>query len=141
MSDDHLQPLDAHKLTWAVLLGKWVEFARSAVALPNDEQGNKLRQSVPDLIMLQAVWFALQHMNELSTDQQALGVDRAGVLIDHHVQSLTQRWSPDALPDQIQQLIDDAKKVYLEIVHKQAQNLPQTPNNPKNTQDSQDSNT
>ncbi|MFG0248959.1 MAG: hypothetical protein ACF8OB_08745 [Phycisphaeraceae bacterium JB051] len=140
MSDDHLQHLDAHKLTWAVLLGKWVEFARSAVGLPDDEQGNKLRQSVPDLIMLQAVWFALQHMDELSADQQALGLDRAGVLIDQHAQVLQSRWSPDPLPQRIEQLIGDAQKMHDKKSENHADAASELGKNPENSHDSQDSN-
>ncbi|HCD34382.1 MAG TPA: hypothetical protein DER01_18370, partial [Phycisphaerales bacterium] len=107
-SDDHL---DTHRLTWAVLLGKWVQFARSAVALPDDEQGRKLRASVPDLIMLQAVWFALQHMDELSAAEQALGLDRATVLVDHHTVQLNAHWQSEDLPQKIEQLITDVRQM------------------------------
>ncbi len=140
MSDDHLQHLDAHKLTWAVLLGKWVEFARSAVGLPDDEQGNKLRQSVPDLIMLQAVWFALQHMDELSAEQQALGLDRAGVLIDQHAGVLRSRWAPDPLPQRIEELILDAQKMHQQKSENHAESASKLGKNPENSHDSQDSN-
>ncbi len=98
------------KLTWAVLLGRWVQFARSAVALPHEGDGRKLRDSVADLIMLQAVWFALQHLQELDADQRALGLDRAGVLIEKHEQALRQRWADTAMPESMQQLIDDARR-------------------------------
>ena len=70
-------PHDADGLTWAVLLGRWVEFARSSVALPGTGDGRRLRDSVPDLIMLQAVWFALEHLGELGAGERALGLDRA----------------------------------------------------------------
>ena len=106
---DKLQHLDAQKLTWAVLLGKWVEFAKSAVALPNDEQGVRLKESVPDLIMLQAVWFALEHMDELSPAEHALGCDRAAVLIEKHTLQLRERWKSNPFPELIEQLIVDAQ--------------------------------
>lgn len=107
-ADDYL---DTHRLTWAVLLGKWVQFAKSAVALPDDEQGRKLRASVPDLIMLQAVWFALQHMNELSSNERALGLDRAALLIEQHEQNLHHCWFPKELPDRVLELIRDARQM------------------------------
>jgi hypothetical protein len=122
--DNHL---DAHKLTWAVLLGKWVEFARSAVGLPDDQQGRRLKASVPDLIMLQAVWFALQHMDELTADELALGCDRACVLIDQHEAQLRQRWQPQPLPPQITQLITDARQMLLKVTPNPNEN--DTPNN------------
>ena len=100
-------PLDADKLTWAVLLGRWVSFARSAVALPRAGDAGLLRESVPDLIMLQAVWFALQHLDGLPADERALGLDRARVLIEKHEAALRDRFGA-ALPPQARELIGDA---------------------------------
>ncbi|MEX0774776.1 MAG: hypothetical protein WD042_03570 [Phycisphaeraceae bacterium] len=97
------------KLTWTVLLGRWVDFARSAVALPADADGRRLRESVPDVIMLQAVWFALQHLEELDAGQRALGLDRAAVLIEKHTGALQRRWGANALPAQIGELVADAR--------------------------------
>lgn len=102
-------PLYPDRLTWAVLLGRWVDFARSAVALPTDTEGAKMRESVVDIIMLQAVWFALQHLQELTAAERALGVDRAGVLIEKHASALRQRWH-DAMPTGIEELIIDATR-------------------------------
>ena len=103
------EPLDADNLTWAVLLGRWVDFARAAVALPDDAAGNRLRDSVPDIIQLQAVWFALQHMDGLAADQHALGLDRAAVLIDKHATKLRDRFAGEAIPEMIAELIGDAR--------------------------------
>jgi hypothetical protein len=100
--------LDTRKLTWAVLLGRWVDFARSALALPDHQQGRALKASVPDLVMLQAVWFALQHLGDLPTDERALGIDRAQVLIERHAEALEQRFADQPMPEQIRELIDDA---------------------------------
>ena len=97
-------------MTWAALLGRWVEFARSALALPRDEVGDAMRESVPDVIMLQAVWFALKDMENLPQDQRALGMDRAEVLIEKHAEAVEQRWSAGrgAMPPQLRELVDDA---------------------------------
>jgi len=104
-------PLDPKSLTWAVLLGRWVDFARSAVALPDDAEGTRLRQSVGDIIQLQAVWFALQHLGDLPPAERALGLDRAAVLIDRHADALAKRYAePDAaLPAMVAELIADAR--------------------------------
>ncbi len=100
--------MDSDKLTWAVLLGRWVEFARSALALPDDDAGRRLRDSVPDIIALQAVWFALDHLDELDADERALGIDRAEILIEKHRQALISRFGDD-LPPQLAELIADAQ--------------------------------
>ena len=106
------RPLRPRQLTWAALLGRWVEFARSAMALPEDTVGTAVRDSVPDIIMLQAVWFALKDMDGLTDAERALGLDRAEVLIDRHAGALNRRWAGDAstpMPRQLQELIDDAR--------------------------------
>ena len=78
------QGLEPERLTWAVLLARWTDFARSAVALPQDGEAGMVRQSVTDIITLQAVWFALGHLDDLEGPERALGLDRSGVLISRH---------------------------------------------------------
>jgi len=108
-SFDEFEPLHPERLTWPVLLGRWVTFAQSAVALPKDAAGQRLCDAVPDIINLQAVWFSLEHLDELDGDQRALGLDRAEVLIDRHRSALRQRWADEPLPAELQELIDDAE--------------------------------
>lgn len=100
---------DLSDVTWAVLLGRWVDFARSALALPDDAAGRRLRESVPDIIMLQAVWYALGEVDDLDADQRALGLDRAAVLIERHAASLRERFADEPLPELIGELIRDAR--------------------------------
>jgi hypothetical protein len=104
-----MKPLDPDKLTWAVLLARWVEFARSAIALPPTPDGRRLKDSVPDLIMLQAVWFALGHLDGLDARERALGVDRAELLVRRHADALISRFFPGAMPDGVRELIHDAE--------------------------------
>jgi len=92
-----------------VLLAKWVAFARSAVAMPASGAEGLFKQSVPDIIGLQAVWFALDEMDGLSDDQKALGIDRAAVLIQTHGASLRKRWVGEAMPNGLIELIHDAE--------------------------------
>ena len=105
MSEPPLQP---DHLTWAALLGRWVEFAKSALALPTDDPGRRMRESVPDIIMLQAVWFALKHMNDLASSERSLGLDRAEVLIEKHSASLEAIWQGEVMPNVLHDLMRDA---------------------------------
>lgn len=105
---DQGEALDADKLTWVVLLGRWVEFARSALALPDDKAGRAMRDSVADIIALQAVWFALQHIEELDADEKALGLARAEVLIERHTGAVTDRWRGSEMPLELSSLVTDA---------------------------------
>ena len=65
-NDDHENAQDKAQdkarekaLTWAALLGKWAEFARSAVALPDEGDGGLVKKAVPDIIALQSSPHAL----------------------------------------------------------------------------------
>ncbi len=104
------EPVGEDLLTWHILLGRWIEFARSAVALPQEGDAGLVRESVADIIALQAVWFALQHLDELNNDQRALGVARSQVLIERHAQAIRARWAGDQLPSELTALIDDAQR-------------------------------
>ncbi|MEM6504300.1 MAG: hypothetical protein AAGC44_14000 [Planctomycetota bacterium] len=112
---DQNEPLGADRLTWAVLLARWTDFARSAVALPEDGGPGLIRQSVTDIITLQAVWFALKQMDDLSDVERALGLDRAGVLIQRHRDAIQTRFNGQPLPEDLQSLIDDVWEAYSEI--------------------------
>lgn len=105
----HLEP---QKITWSVLLGQWVDFARSALALPDNEEGRRLKDSVADIIILQAVWFALQHLNELEPDEKALGLDRAEFLIETHSQQICARWNKSSMPSTLSEIMDDARRQF-----------------------------
>jgi hypothetical protein len=102
-------PLDVPRLTWAAVLGRWVEFSRGAVALPADATGRRMRASVPDIIMVQAVWFALGELNELDAAERAVGLDRAAILIEKHAGALERRWRRPGLPAAVRELIADAR--------------------------------
>lgn len=110
MSD--VEPLEPDRLTWAVLLARWTDFARSAVALPEDGEPGRVRQSVTDIITLQAVWFAMGQMDELSPAERAIGLDRAGVLIDRHHSAILARFSGNPLPEDLESLLSDVADAY-----------------------------
>lgn len=99
------QQLDV--MTWTALLGYWVQIARGALFLPDDMPGQRLRESVPDIIMLQAVWFALGRLDDLDGGERDLGMDRAAVLIDRHRDALNQRFSDTPMPEILRQLVQD----------------------------------
>jgi len=103
-----MSELDTNKLTWAALLGQWVEFARSAVALPDDADGRAWRSAVPEIIGLQAVAMALRDADRLDHEQLAVGVDRARVLIERHTANLHRAFGTTDLHPMLVELITDA---------------------------------
>lgn len=100
--------LRPRQLTWAALLGRWVEFARSAVALPDDAEGRAWKKVIPDVIGLQAVTMALRDADQLDADERALAVDRSRLLIERHTRQLHEAFGPGELHEQLVELITDA---------------------------------
>jgi len=105
--ESSFEPLHPEQLTWAVLLARWTDFARSAVVLPATVEGQQMRDSVADVITLQAVWFSLQHLEELDRGQRQIGLDRAGVLIERSRSAIQRRYG-EVVPDLMRELIEDA---------------------------------
>lgn len=103
-----MSEIDDRKLTWAALLGRWVELARAAVALPDDAEGRAWRASIPHIISLQAVTMALGEAGELDADERALGIDRAHILIDRAREGLTEAFGDRASHPMVRELLDDA---------------------------------
>lgn len=95
--------------TWAALLAHWTDFARSALALPRTVDGDRWRRSVPTIIGLQAVTFALGDLGNLPDDEAALGRDRAEILIGRHDAELGAIWSDEGLPVPLSELLSDAR--------------------------------
>lgn len=108
---DEPAPLNSQRLTWAVMLGRWVAFARAAAALPTEGDPGRLRASVADVIVLQAVWHALRNLDDLDEAERELGLDRARVLIDRHALALRTRWG-QTMPPMLRELIDDAEAAW-----------------------------
>ena len=99
---------DDARLTWAVLLGRWVEFAQSAVALPDDADGRAWKAAVPAIIGLQSLAMALQHASELDREERLLGIDRARVGIERYTDELRGAFGDQALHPMLDELILDA---------------------------------
>jgi DNA-binding transcriptional LysR family regulator len=95
-------------LTWATLLARWTDFARSAVALPREGEGGRLRQAVPSLIGLQAVTHALAELDRLPELERSVGLDRAEVLIGRYDAAIGAIWAGEPRPDNVSEFVTDA---------------------------------
>lgn len=99
-------------MTWAALLAKWTEFAQSALALPDDDEGGRLKQAVPSIIALQAVTHACAEIRDLPVDERALGEDKADMLIKKHASELNTIWRGQVMPEAIIELVEDAQLAF-----------------------------
>lgn len=100
--------LHSTELTWVALLGRWLDFARASVALPDNASGRRWMASVAPIINLQAVTFALGQLDELAADERALGQDRAEILIHRATEDLEGAWSGTTMPPLVRELMEDA---------------------------------
>jgi hypothetical protein len=101
--------MNTNAMTWTALLGKWVEFAQASLALPHDAEGERWRQSVPAIIHLQAVTFALDELDQLPSSEQPYAHDMASVMIDDNVSTLESIWADAESPQSIKEVIADAR--------------------------------
>lgn len=104
-----MQPLHPETLTWTALLGKWIEFAQTSVALPRDSEGERWRASVAPIVNLQAVTFALAEMKDLPTADRPLARDKAEILISDNAGKLSELWGETQLPATLQEIIADSR--------------------------------
>lgn len=98
-----------HRVTWSALLGKWTDFAKSAVALPTEGEGGRWRRAVAPIVGLQAVTHALGELGELTEpSDRASALDRAELLIRTHTKELHEIWSGLDLPAELIEVLEDA---------------------------------
>ena len=97
-------------LSWPLLLAKWTEYAKAAVALPRTEEGDRERNSVPAVIALQAATFALSEIHRLPTDERLLGIERADYTIRERSAELDRLWRGHPMPGAMLDLLTDARQ-------------------------------
>ena len=103
-------------LTWAGLLGQWVQFAQTAVALPEGAEGDRWKAAVADLIGLSALTMALDESGHLPDAEKALAKDRAKVLLDRHRDNLRSIFGLDGMHPMVRQMINDAEAAWEHLV-------------------------
>jgi len=107
--NDADRSLEDRAMTWAMLLAKWTEFAQSALALPDDDEGGRLKEAVPAIISLQAITHACAELDVLVHDERCLGIDRAEILLRQNAAELNRIWSGEPMPALIVELVEDAR--------------------------------
>ncbi len=95
-------------LTWTGLLTQWVNFAQASLAIPVEADGPRWRASVPAIINLQAVTFALGDLDRLPRDEQALAIDKAELIIKFAKRELSEIWNTGGPGPMIAEIMEDA---------------------------------
>ncbi|MCW5763410.1 MAG: hypothetical protein KIT88_09245 [Phycisphaeraceae bacterium] len=95
--------------TWSALLGKWTEFAQSAVALPTLGEGGRWRRAVPGIITLQANLHALSELSQIEPAEIPAALVRAGKSIEDASIEISEIWAGEPMPPQALEVVDEAK--------------------------------
>ncbi len=95
--------------TWSSLLAGWVQFAQTAVALPDDQDGDRWRDSIAPAIALHALSMALPELFKLDPAERPLAMDKAEMGIKEHATSINTAWATEPMPDSLIELIEEAK--------------------------------
>ncbi len=103
--------------TWATLLAGWTEFARSAVALPDDADGARWKDSIAPAIALHAASMALPELIRLDPEERPLAMDRSEMLIREQSGVLNQAWRGEPMPESLADLIADARLAWERALH------------------------
>lgn len=102
-------PLHPEAMTWTALLGRWMQFAQATLALREEDDGEKWRASVPAIINLQAVTFALADLDRLPPEEYALAIDKAELLITTSAAQLDAIWADAVRSPSLNEIIADAR--------------------------------
>ena len=102
-------------VSWAALLGRWMEFAQASAALPKTREGDQWRASVTPMITLQAVTFALSEMEQVEASERLLGWDRGEMLCEDAIDQLDQAWGPAAPPELIE-VVEQAEAALTDVL-------------------------
>jgi hypothetical protein len=105
-----MSDLRPESLTWTSLLAQWMRFAQASLAIPEENDGVRWRASVPAIINLQAVTFALAELHQLPVDERALGIDKAQILIEKSEADLDRTWQGRDRSPMLIEIVSDARQ-------------------------------
>lgn len=98
--------------TWASLLAGWVQFAQTALALPDTDDGDRWRDSIAPAIGLHALAMALAELHTLDPEERPLAMDKAEIGIKEHATAINAAWAAEPMPESLAELIEDAKAAW-----------------------------
>ena len=96
-------------MTWAALLAHWTGVAQAAKALPDEGDSGRLKRSLPEIIGLQAVAFAMADLDRVLSHERATAIDKASVLVRRHASAINDIWRGEPLPPAVEEVIEDAR--------------------------------
>lgn len=109
---DHRSKLPTDLVTWTTLLGHWTDLVKAGEGLRRAADSNqdaaRWRDSIPEVIRLQSITFALGDLDLLDASDRGLARDRARIGIDAASRILESVWVGTPIPDALTEIAQDA---------------------------------
>lgn len=100
--------------TWAALLGHWTALVKAGeglvLAAPDDPDSSRWRDSIPEVVTLQSVTFALGDLARLPEVDRPLARDRADLAVTAAAAALDRCWHGVEMPTSILEIAADARR-------------------------------
>lgn len=101
-------------VTWTLLLGRWTALVKAgeglALAAPDDVDAARWRRSIPEVITLQSIAFALGELESLPSLDRSLARDRADLAVTESCERLDGTWRGVAMPGGLLEIASDARR-------------------------------
>ncbi|MDE0888018.1 MAG: hypothetical protein OSA40_01030 [Phycisphaerales bacterium] len=111
---DHRSKLPTDLVTWTTLLGHWTDLVKAGEGLRRAANSNpdaaRWRDSIPEVIRLQAITFALGDLDRLHASDRGLARDRAGIGIEAATNVLDSVWAGLPIPEALTEIAQDASQ-------------------------------
>ena len=118
---DGRPPLDTGVMTWAALLARWTDLVGAGEGLrrlhPGDEDVERWRESIPEVISLQAITFALGELERIPWEDRSIARDRADLGVGNAAQRLDGIWRGIEMPPSLLEIAADARQAVEQAVY------------------------
>ena len=107
-------PLDAGLMTWAALLARWTDLVHAGEGWrrlhPEDSDAERWRSSIPEIISLQSITFALAELTRIPVEDRSIARDRADLGVGNAAQRLDEIWRGIEMPEGLLEIAEDARR-------------------------------
>lgn len=107
-------PLPTGLVTWATLLSRWISLVKAGeglvLAAPRDADARRWRDSIAEVVSLQAVTFALGDLSAIPEIDRPLARDRADLAVTEAAGALDRIWKGEEMPEALLEVAADARR-------------------------------
>ncbi|MAC18143.1 MAG: hypothetical protein CMJ23_00400 [Phycisphaerae bacterium] len=101
-------------ITWTTLLSHWTSLVKASeglvMASPDDPDAHRWRDSITEIVTLQAVTFALGDLEAMAEPDRALARDRADLAVTESAAGLDREWRGVEMPPMLLEIAADARR-------------------------------